>query len=214
MSMTLNSVPSNKRIRVFVPAAFAIALVLLMAFDTKVLSLDELESEIGFSPEQFAKDNFPGIKEYVETNAVDASTLAPDALQSASEAGEKYGVSSGVGHIIPVKFTGEVVEEASGIYTVDIADMPDDVVVRFQAGSAVNGTTLRDTTGEIEFSDFTNQIEYQDAGAALNKEMKRQVLSEIDGQDLTGKTLEVVGSFNMINPENWLITPVSIAISE
>lgn len=92
--------------------------------------------------------------------------------------------------------------------------MPDDVVVRFQAGSAVNGTTLRDTTGEIEFSDFTNQIEYQDAGAALNKEMKRQVLSEIDGQDLTGKTLEVVGSFNMINPENWLITPVSIAISE
>lgn len=214
MSATLNSVPGGKPIRVFVPIACAIALVSLMAFDTKVMSLDEVESEIGFSPEQFAKDSFPDIKEYIEANAVDASTLAPEALQSASEAGERYGVSSGVGHIIPVKFTGEVVEEASGIYTVDIADMPDDVVVRFQAGSAVNGTTLRDTTGEIEFSDFTNQIEYQDAGAALNKEMKRQVLSEIDGQDLTGKTLEVVGSFNMINPENWLITPVSIAISE
>lgn len=214
MSTTLNSVSSDKRISFYISIAFAIALVALMAFDTKVMSLDEVDSEIGFSPEQFAKDSFPDIQEYVETNAVDASALADEALQSASEAGEQYGVSSGIGHIIPVKFTGEVVEEASGIYTVDIADMPDDVVVRFQGGSAVNGTTLRDTTGEIKFSDFTNQIEYQDAGAALNEEMKRQVLEEVSEQDLTGETLEVVGSFNMINPKNWLITPVSIAISE
>lgn len=62
MSMTLNSVPSNKRIRVFVPAAFAIALVLLMAFDTKVLSLDELESEIGFRQSNLRKITFQVLK--------------------------------------------------------------------------------------------------------------------------------------------------------
>ena len=47
MSATLNSVPGDKRIKVYVAAAFALALVALMAFDTKVISLTELESEVG-----------------------------------------------------------------------------------------------------------------------------------------------------------------------
>lgn len=214
MPATLNSVPANKRIKVYVAGAFVIALIALMAFDTKVLSLTELENELGFSPESFAQQSFSEIKEYIETNAVEASVLALEALESAGVAGEQYGVPSGIGHIIPVTLTGVVVDEKSGIYTVDVTGMPDEIVVRVQAGSAINGTTLRDTVGDIQFSDFTNQIEYQNAGAALNEEMKRQVLAEIAGQDLTGKTLAIAGSFNMINPKNWLITPVSIAITE
>lgn len=58
MSATLNSVPGDKRIKVYVAAAFALALVALMAFDTKVISLTELESEVGFSPQQFAQETF------------------------------------------------------------------------------------------------------------------------------------------------------------
>ncbi|MBE0405071.1 DUF2291 family protein [Halomonas sp. FME16] len=214
MPATLNSLPANKRMKVYVAGVCALALMALMAFDTKVLSLAELEGEVGFSPENFAQQSFPEIKEYIETNAVEANVLAPEALESAGASGEKYGVPSGIGHVIPVTLTGVVVDEKSGIYTVNVADMSDEIVIRVQAGSAINGTTLRDTTGDIQFSDFTNQIEYQNAGAALNEEMKRQILSEMAGQDLTGKTLVIAGSFNMINPKNWLITPVSIAITD
>ncbi|SJN10621.1 Predicted erythritol ABC transporter 2, hypothetical lipoprotein [Halomonas citrativorans] len=214
MPATLNSLPANKRMKVYVAGVCALALMALMAFDTKVLSLAELEGEVGFSPENFAQQSFPEIKEYIETNAVEANVLAPEALESAGASGKKYGVPSGIGHVIPVTLTGVVVDEKSGIYTVNVADMSDEIVIRVQAGSAINGTTLRDTTGDIQFSDFTNQIEYQNAGAALNEEMKRQILSEMAGQDLTGKTLVIAGSFNMINPKNWLITPVSIAITD
>ena len=115
---------------------------------------------------------------------------------------------------MPVSLSGAAIEGRGGVYTLDVENVPSDVVIRVQTGPAINGTTLRDTTGTIQFGDFTNQIEYQDVGAALNDEMKRQVLADISGQDLTGKTLEVVGSFTMINPKNWLITPVSITIIE
>ncbi|MDN3561214.1 DUF2291 family protein [Vreelandella neptunia] len=214
MSATLNSVPGDKRIRAYVAAAFALALVALMALDTKVISLSELESAAGFSPQQFAQETFPEIQAYVENNAVNASVLAPEVLQDAGAAGEKYGVAAGIGHIVPVSLSGIAVESRGGVYTLEVADVPSDIVIRVQTGPAINGTTLRDTTGNIQFGDFTNQIEYQDVGAALNDEMKRQVLADISGQELTGKTLEVVGSFTMINPKNWLITPVSIAIIE
>ena len=59
---------------------------------------------------------------------------------------------------------------------------------------------------------FVNQIEYQNAGSALNKELKKQVLSRIDNSSLTGKVLKVVGVFQLVNPKSWLVTPVSLEV--
>ena len=62
------------------------------------------------------------------------------------------------------------------------------------------------------FLSATNQIEYQDAGSGINNEMKRQVLAKIDTKNLTGKTISVVGVFRLINPKNWLVTPVEMSV--
>ncbi len=85
------------------------------------------------------------------------------------------------------------------------ADPLDLVVLR-------RAVVLRDATGEIEFGQFTNQIEYQDAGSAINNAMKQEVLAPIDTGDLTGKTVTVTGVFKLINPNNWLVTPVSFEV--
>ncbi len=74
-------------------------------------------------------------------------------------------------------------------------------MIRVQTGPAVNGTELRDATGEIQFGQFKNQIEYQNAGAALNNEMKKQVLQCVDVENLNGKTVSVVGVFKVVNPK-------------
>lgn len=84
------------------------------------------------------------------------------------------------------------------------------MLIRVQTGPAINGTDLRDATGAIAFGQFVNQIDYQNAGSALNKEMKKQVLSKIDASKLAGKTISVVGAFKLINPNNWLVTPVKL----
>ena len=81
-----------------------------------------------------------------------------------------------------------------------------------QTGPAINGTDLRDATGEIKFGHFKNQIEYQNAGAAINNAMKEAVLAGIDTKALAGKTVSVVGAFTLVNPKNWLVTPVEITV--
>ena len=58
--------------------------------------------------------------------------------------------------------------------------MAGETKIRVQTGPAINGTDLRDATGEVKFGDFKNQIEYQNAGSAINNAMKEAVLAGID----------------------------------
>ena len=92
----------------------------------------------------------------------------------------QYGVAAGVGAVIPVTFTGVVGEGKSGIYDVAVDGLAGETQIRVQTGPAINGTDLRDATGEIKFGQFKNQIEYQNAGSAINNAMKKAVLAGID----------------------------------
>jgi predicted lipoprotein len=152
------------------------------------------------------------VQKAVEGKAVDATTLAAAIAADASAAGKKYGVQGNTAPEVSVKFTGVLGEGASGVYPVTVDGLPATTLVRVQTGPAVNGTDLRDATGKITFGQFTNQIEYQDAGSALNNELKAEVLAKYEGQDLKGKTVSVVGVFQLINPNGWLVTPVKLDV--
>lgn len=205
---------SGTNMKTALAAAALVVLMGAMILDTKVVVIGSEEdvSESAFSPEQFGQDMFPQIRESVMSRAVDAMTLAEAIAADKAAAGEQYGVKGGIGPVIPVRFTGVAGEARSGVYTVDVEGVPEETVIRVQTGPAINGTDLRDATGTISFGQFTNQIEYQDAGAGINNEMKRQVLAEIDTENLTGKTISVTGVFRLINPENWLVTPVEMSV--
>lgn len=195
-------------------AAVLVVLVGAMALDTKVVVIGSEEDvrESAFSPERFGEEMFPQLRESIMNRAVDAVTLAAAIAEDAGAAGEQYGVRGGIGPVIPVRFTGVAGEERAGVYTVAVEGMPQETTIRVQTGPAINGTDLRDSTGTISFGQFTNQIEYQDAGAAINNEMKRQVLAGIDTENLTGKTISVTGAFRLINAKNWLVTPVEMSV--
>ena len=162
--------------------------------------------------EVFGAEQFPIIRQSVEERAVDAVTLATAIAADKKAAGEKYGVKTTTGPVVPVTLTGVVGERKSNFNVVAIEGLPPEITVRVQTGPALNGTDLRDATGKIEFGQFTNQIEYQDAGSAINNEVKKQVLSAIDPTSLTGKTISVVGVFKIVNPKNWIVTPVRLDV--
>ena len=42
--------------------------------------------------------------------------------------------------------------------------------------------------------------------------MKKEVLADIDTASLSGKTVSVTGVFKLINPKNWLVTPVEMSV--
>jgi predicted lipoprotein len=185
-----------------------------MVLDTKIVQIgssEDVQTAV-FSAEAYGKTEFPKVQAEIERRAVDAATLATAIAADRKAAEKQYGVGEGVGPVMSVKFSGVVGEGKSGIYNVAVDGLPDTLLVRVQTGPAINGTELRDATGTIAFGQFKNQIEYQDAGSALNNAMKAEVLSKIDTSQLQGKTIAVTGAFKLINPKSWLVTPVRLDV--
>ena len=206
--------PARSGRRRLVIAAIALVVLAGIAFDTKVVRIgsEQDQTAAGFSPATFGAENFPGIKDSILARAVDAAELSQAIAADKAAATKAHGVAAGVGAVFPVKFTGTVGEGKSGIYNVDVPGLAGETKIRVQTGPAINGTDLRDSTGTIKFGDFKNQIEYQNAGSAINNAMKDAVLAGIDNSALTGKTITVTGAFTLVNPKNWLVTPVELAV--
>jgi predicted lipoprotein len=149
----------------------------------------------------------------ITTRGGPATTLAAAIAADPTAAGKKYGVDAGgIGPEMSVSFTGVVGRGTGGVYPVKVTGVPKDLLIRIQTGPAINGTDLRDAPGTIAFGQFVNQIDYQNAGAALNDQLKQQVLSKVDPAHLAGKTVSVVGAFQLVNPKGWLVTPVKVDI--
>lgn len=208
------SATGKGNLKIVVSAVAAIVVIGTIALDTKVVRIGS-ESDVrqqAFSPETFGAEQFPKIQTDVEKRAVAASDLATAIAADKKAAGEKYGVATSTGSVIPVTLTGTFGARKSNTNEMKIDGLPPETVVRVQTGPAVNGTDLRDATGAIEFGQFTNQIQYQDAGSAINNQMKKAVLEGLDPDQLDGKTATVVGVFKLINPKNWLVTPVKVDV--
>jgi len=193
-----------------------IGLLLLsaMVYDTKVIRAGSAEDKRAgtFSAEAYGKKAFPAIQTAILESAVDAKELANALARDKEAASEKYGKPGSVGPIFSVKLSGVGKELKSGNLSLQVSGLPESLGIRVQTGPAINGTEVRDATGTVQFGSFTNQIEYQDAGSALNNEVKSHVLAKLQRDALVGKKVELVGVFQLINPSNWLITPVQMVV--
>jgi predicted lipoprotein len=210
--MKKRSVPFRRGI--WLIAVFA--LLVAMGLGTKVVSGAELASATpkSFSASDYAAKTFPKVQKHIIENATDLAVVATALKANAADATKTYGVVEGssfpVFSVTVTAVAGKA--DSQGIIPVAVDGVPSGVTVRIQTGPAISGTDLRDATGTIHFPDFTNQIQYQDAGSALNDELKKQVLAKITASELSGKTITVTGAFQLVNPASFLITPVQIEV--
>ncbi len=92
-----------------------------------------------------------------------------------------------------------------------VEGLPAETVVQLQIGPALNGTALRDVSGEISFNQFTNQLEYQNVGTELNNLVRAEVL---DGLEIpAGATVQVTGAFLRVNPQLVSVVPISVEVA-
>ena len=215
MSAKATTAPTRQAspgLRRTIAAAAVLVLLGAMALDTKVIkigSAGDVRSAV-FSAADYGKSEFPKVQADVEARAADAVTVATAIAKDRATAEKDTAcLRASDRHLGQV--TG-VVGEENRASQVAVEGVPDTLQVRVQTGPAINGTELRDATGKITFGQFTNQIEYQDAGSALNNEMKKEVLAKVDTSALTGKTISVVGAFKLVNPKSWLVTPVRLEV--
>lgn len=217
MSTLAPSMKSRSRRRRYSAVAPVLLLILLaaMALSTRVVKIgSDADTQVkAFDPDAYGAAQFPKTQKAIESRAVDAATLAAAIANDQDAAGKKYGVEGGgIGPELSVSFTGVPGKDDAGVYTVKVPGLPDSLNIRVQTGPAINGTDLRDATGTISFEQFTNQIDYQNAGYAINAAMKKAVLSKVGSGKLTGKTVSVVGVFQLVNPNGWLVTPVKLEV--
>jgi predicted lipoprotein len=214
MSAQIQYTASKPKFTLLASIAAVVIVLAAIAFDTTVVKIGSEHDvrEQAFSPEAYGVQEFPKVVANVEQRAVNAVELANAIATDKKAAGDKYGVATSTGPVIPVSLSGMFGARKANYNEIKVDGLPGDVVVRVQTGPAVNGTDLRDATGAIEFAQFTNQLEYQEAGSELNNEMKKAVLAGLDVDNLSGKTASVVGVFKLINPKNWLVTPVKVEV--
>lgn len=211
---TMQRTKSNTRTIVITGAA--IVLVVAMALDTRVVRVGAHDGTQpgAFSPAAYGSTEFPKVKAAVLARAVDAATLAAAIAKDPDAAQKQYAVVTDSIPEYSVRFTGVAGarDDDSGTVPVKIDGIPDTVTVSVKTGPAIIGTDLRDGTGLITFGQFSNQIDYQNAGASLNNAMKKAVLSKVDDATLSGKTVSVVGVFQLTDPTAWVVTPVELDV--
>src|SRR5690625_1912848 len=200
---TTGGMKSHWNTKRLVGVAAVVVLLVAMALDTAIVPIGASVGSAGkFMPDAYGEQKFPEIRDIVTQRAIPAAELATAIAQDKQAAVDKYAVASGAIPVMAVKFSGVVGEGQIVTFEVKVDSVPDAIKISVQTGPAVIGTALRDSDPSISFGDFTNQIEYQNAAAGINNAMKKVVLTDIDREHLSGKTISVVGAFKLINPQS------------
>jgi predicted lipoprotein len=152
----------------------------------------------------------------ISKDAVDAATLLDAIAADPAQAAEKYGTTSGAGAApaFLVKGQGTVtavdVNAPTGPVTVTLADGR---TVTLVTGPVIAGTAIRDAVGFIDFSQFTNQIDYANVSTELNNHVKTDVVAELDRASLTGKSVSFEGAFSLLTPTVIAVVPTTVEVS-
>jgi predicted lipoprotein len=204
--------PARRRLT---PRLAGIALVVVVlaaiALDTEYRTAGETTptGREAFDPERYGEETYPKAVAAIEEAAVPLPKLAAAMREDLDAAGERYGKRQGTSpYSFSTSVQGTAGKAEDGLMPVRVKGVP--ATVSVQIGPAINGTAVRDAAGFIEFGQFLNQVEYAAAATALNEQVKRQALADIDAASLEGRRVSVVGAFSSVTPDVITITPIEL----
>ncbi len=141
--------------------------------------------------------------------------LLPAIASDIDAAGAKFGYrpaseGSPWGFVVIAAGTIKAINTKSRAGTLTLTTEAGDITV--QIGPVVKGNSIRDLLPFVSFKDFTNQIDFADAGKALTAAAMAGLGGVVPA--LTeGQRIEVIGAFTLSKPSDTvLITPVSIKV--
>ena len=153
----------------------------------------------------------------VDEKAVDAATLLDAIAADPVAAAQQYGTTSGTGAApaFLVKGQGTVTavdtQAPTGPVTVTLAGGK---TVTLVTGPVIAGTAIRDAVGFIDFSQFTNQIDYANVSTELNNRVKTDVVAGLDKASLTGKAVTFEGAFSLLTPTVVSVVPTTVEVTQ
>ena len=149
-------------------------------------------------------------KAYVES--IWESQLLPVAAGGADISDERPAIGT------PALVTGRAVvirhdtSSRSGRLLVDLEPVDGEADAAVLTGPVILGTALRDASGFIEFTDFTNQLVFADVANELNQRVLDTVIAPLDLTALPGKTLLFRGAWLKSGDAMAEIVPVNLEV--
>ena len=151
-------------------------------------------------PSRFADSIWaPTLVPAVVAAAVDARALVDAWQASPVEARTRFGRADGSGSwYVVARGNGRVLSvdrtSSNGVAALDIAPYDGRPDLTLQIGPVIRGTALRDATGRVAFSLFSNQLQFADVAHALNARAVREVIDPVASALAQGRIVRFVAA--------------------
>lgn len=195
-------------------ACLALAVVLPLAGCKIVPIADEqAAAPAGFDAAAYADGIWASrVLPHFSESAKPVAEVIPAIVADLPAAGTKFGYRAGEGSpwSFVVTGTGTVAAKntESRAGTLDVAVEGVDGPVVLQIGPVIRGNAVRDALPFVAFKDFTNQIEYADAGKALTALALANFAGNVEAIAV-GDTVTFTGAVSMASASDRLqVTPV------
>ncbi|WIJ26379.1 DUF2291 family protein [Devosia sp. RR2S18] len=186
----------------------------------KVVQIAEQQAAApaGFNGETFAQELWdPRALPYFGETAKPVGEVVPVITADLEVAGTRFGYRAGEGSpwSFVVSGSGKVVakntESRAGILEVAVEGMAEPVTI--QIGPVIRGNAIRDALPFVSFKDFTNQLEYANAGKALTA-LAFEGIAEVASAISVGEMVTFTGAISVSRAgDDVLITPVSLEVA-
>lgn len=196
------------------PVAMTLALALPLS-GCKIVQIADQEAAApaGFDGVAYADGLWDEqVLPHFSASARPVTEVLPAIVADLPEAGAQYGYRPGEGSPWSFVVTGTGVvaakntESRAGTLELTVDGLPDPVVL--QIGPVIRGNAVRDALPFVSFQDFTNQLEFADAGKALTALALAGIAPNAEAIAV-GDSVTFTGSVSMANASDRLqVTPV------
>ena len=196
-----------------------VSVLAVIFFSLKIENLEEYKTantKVTFNAteyaEKFWKEKVPAITD----NAIEASELIPLLVNNPKEALVNHSRVLGISktHYFITKGSGKITSVEDEYFVVKINE---NQTVKI-ATDFIFGNAVRDGSGEISINEFLNMTDFNNVSVAINKLVKKNVVTKLQTTAKEGKTIDFVGATEIneenIDTENIRIIPVIANLSD
>lgn len=150
----------------------------------------------------------------ITTKSTDLPTLLAALKANAAATEKRYAAPSSDGSFnFMVKGQGTITSVSTGTragsVTLKLAGVDSKTTILLQIGPVIAGTALRDSVGFINFTQFSNQVQFAEVSDQLNAHAA-QSLQAIPFSTLKGKEITFYGAFTLLDPQYISILPAKV----
>jgi predicted lipoprotein len=150
-----------------------------------------------FDAAEYARDFWDNRLFGVLDDAVDAKELIDLFNTNMTKAVKKYGKAPGVSRTYAylIKGNGKIISIADDFLQISIQEPQRNPDIRIMSGFYVPGNAVRDASGLIDVSEFTDTMKFNEIGSEINKIIVKEVIRPfLEKKPQAGETIRFAGA--------------------